>query len=256
MTVKMKISEIFYSIQGEGVNSGTPSVFLRLGMCNLHCWWCDTKYTWLFTEKLYDHVLKDMKRLGKQIPSDTRVYNQKKEIKEMTSEQVYEQITKYPTKHLVLTGGEPTLYHLDKELNKLLERLHNKGWYTEIETNGTIIPNDVFVNLIDQWNISPKLNSSGNEQKIREKPEVYNFYSRLPNAYFKFVIESKEDLTEVLRLIEQYKLSKDKIILMPQATKSYTLKQKSKSLLEICKENGFRFSSRLQIGILEGERGK
>lgn len=252
----MKVSEIFYSIQGEGVNSGTPSVFLRLGMCNLHCWWCDTKYTWLFTERMYNHVLKDMKRLGKQIPPDTRVYNQKREIKEMTPEQVYEQITSHQTKHLVLTGGEPTLYSQDKGINSLLERLHNDNWYIEIETNGTVVPNNSFVDLIHQWNVSPKLESSGNEQRIREKSEVYNFYSKLPNAYFKFVIESREDLTEVLRLIEQYKLSKDKIILMPQATDRATLRQKSKSLIEICKDNGFRFSSRLQTEIWGNERGR
>lgn len=252
----MRVSEIFYSIQGEGTNSGTPSIFLRLGRCNLHCWWCDTKYTWLFTERIHKHVLEDLRRLNKPIPSNIKVYNQEEELKEMTSEQAYKQIISYPTKKLVLTGGEPTLHHTDTSLNNLLQRLHDEDWYIEIETNGTVIPNNKFVDLIDQWNVSPKLENSGNEKRIREKPEVYDFYSKLSNAYFKFVIESGEDLTEVLRLIRQYKLPRDRIILMPQATDSDTLKQKSKFLVEICKENGFRFSSRLQIEIWENERGR
>ena len=177
-------------------------------------------------------------------------------MKELSAEQVYEQIIDYQTKHLVLTGGEPMLYYKDTSLNNLLQRLHNEDRYIEIETNGTIIPNNEFVDLIYQWNVSPKLDSSGNEQRIRESSEAYNFYSKLPNAYFKFVIESQEDLTEVLRLIEQYKLSKDKIILMPQAIDRGTLKQRSKSLVEICKETGFMFSSRLQTEIWGSERGR
>ena len=252
----MKVSEIFYSIQGEGTNNGIPSVFLRLGMCNLHCWWCDTKYTWSFTERIHRQVLEDLRRLNKQIPPNTKIYNQEEELKEMTTEQAYEQIIKYPTKKLVLTGGEPTLYHTDTILNNLLKKLHDEDWHIEIETNGTIIPNNKFVKLIDQWNVSPKLENSGNEKRIREKSEVYNFYSKLSNVYFKFVIESGEDLTEVLRLMNQYKLPHERIILMPQATNSDTLKQKSKFLVEICKKNNFRFSSRLQIEIWKNERGK
>lgn len=197
-----------------------------------------------------------MKLEHKQIPPDTRIYNRKKELKELSAEQVYEQIIGYQTKHLVLTGGEPILYYSDTSLNNVLQRLHNEDWCIEIETNGTIIPNNKFVDLIDRWNVSPKLDSSGNEQIMRESSEAYNFYSKLPNAYFKFVIESREDLTEVLRLIEQYKLPKDKIILIPQAIDSDTLKQRSKSLVEICKENGFRFSSRLQTEIWESERSR
>ena len=58
------VSEIFKSVQGEGVCLGAPTVFLRLAVCNLHCWYCDTKYTWLYSQKTLDEVKQDIDRLG------------------------------------------------------------------------------------------------------------------------------------------------------------------------------------------------
>ena len=80
--------EIFYSVQGEGVHIGKPAVFLRLSLCNLACTWCDTKYTW------------DWKR-----------YDPKKQIIEMSPEEIGREVLRYNCKHLVVTGGEPMIQH-------------------------------------------------------------------------------------------------------------------------------------------------
>ena len=130
----MIISEIFYSVQGEGPNAGKPAVFLRLSGCNLKCKWCDTKYAW-------------------------------NKGKEMTISQVIQKIKKHPCKHLVITGGEPLLQQ-DK-LKALLSKL--KGYTAEIETNGSL-PIKIS-RLIEQINCSPKLKNSGNPQySLRVKP--------------------------------------------------------------------------------------
>ncbi len=116
----MDVSEIFYSVQGEGVNAGLPSVFLRLAVCNLQCSWCDTKYTW-----------------------DWKQYDYNKEVHKMNAEQIKEQILKYGCRHIVITGGEPMLQQ--EELAGLLVSLKKVGFEAEIETNGTILPNDSMV---------------------------------------------------------------------------------------------------------------
>jgi|SRR3989338_747946 len=252
----MKVNEIFYSIQGEGASSGTPAVFLRLALCNLHCWWCDTKYTWLFSKQLRKHVIEDVKRLKKRAPFDIRVYNKMEEIQEMTADEIFAQMSHYPVRRLIVTGGEPLLQQDDRELKKLLQKLHHEGWYIEVETNGTIIPKNDFVKLINQWNVSPKIESSGNEKRIREVPKASKFYSQLSNVYFKYVIDSEKDLTEVLNIIQHYGLRKENIILMPQATDPKTLLQKSRWLADTCKENSFRFSSRLHIDLWGNKRAK
>ena len=82
----MKISEIFKSIQGEGINAGKDVVFLRTALCNLKCSWCDTKYTW-----------------------DWDNYDYSKEVRELSINHVMEQIQQFDIKHLVITGGEPLM---------------------------------------------------------------------------------------------------------------------------------------------------
>jgi 7-carboxy-7-deazaguanine synthase len=102
----MKVSEIFYSIQGEGINVGKPAVFVRLQGCNLRCSFCDSKYTWSL-----------------------------KEGREMLVDDVVKEIKKFKCNHVVWTGGEPSLQISEIEntvLSKLFDYTH------EIETNGTI----------------------------------------------------------------------------------------------------------------------
>lgn len=115
-----RINEIFYSLQGEGYFTGTPAVFLRMSGCNLKCSFCDT-----------DH----------------------EDYTEMSPVQIAEALRAYPARHVVITGGEPSL-QLDQ---MLVDLLHDEGWFIQIETNGTNqLPEE-----IDWVTCSPKPGPTG-----------------------------------------------------------------------------------------------
>ena len=96
-----KINEIFYSIQGEGYRTGTPAVFVRFSGCNLKCHFCDTQHS---------------------------------SGREMSDEEIIKEVCFYPTRFVVLTGGEPGL-QVDQEF---INKLHQAGKFVQIETNGTV----------------------------------------------------------------------------------------------------------------------
>lgn len=222
--------EIFYSVQGEGVNLGTPAVFLRLSLCNLACLWCDTKYTWNWKE-----------------------YDRKQQILEMTPEQVEQEILRYKCEYLVITGGEPLVQQ--GELIQFLRSSSRNGFEVEIETNGTIVPDPRLAELIKHWSVSPKLSNSGNAEPLREIPDCYRYFANLSNCYFKYVIEKIEDLAEVHQLVTRHGLSPDRVILMPQASSTDVLIERSKWLVNLCMSRGYRFSTRLQVLLWGNRRG-
>ena len=187
----MKISEIFKSIQGEGTNAGKPSIFLRTAECNLKCTWCDTKYTW-----------------------DWKNFDYSKEVKEISIKEIREIIERFHLRHLVITGGEPLMQQDD--LAELLVFLKPE-FYVEIETNGTILPNNALSALVDQWNVSPKTKNSGNPLEMCEDNECYAFFSKQKNCYFKYVVENKDDLMEIHHLMKKHRLEKNRVLLMTQA---------------------------------------
>ena len=188
----MKISEIFESIQGEGINAGKQAIFLRTAECNLKCTWCDTKYTW-----------------------DWKNYDYTKEVKEIAIKEIRESLEQSTIRHLVITGGEPLMQQDD--LAELLTFLKPE-FYVEVETNCTILPNNALSALVDQWNVSPKTKNSGNLLELCEKNECYSFFSKQKNCYFKYVVENDNDLTEINNLISKYHLDKNKVLLMPHST--------------------------------------
>lgn len=113
----MRVNEIFYSLQGEGHFTGTPAVFLRLSGCNAKCPFCDT-----------DHF----------------------SFTEMSEQEIVEALQQYPARHVVITGGEPTL----QLTASLLRLLHVAGYFVQIETNGSVaLPDDA---EIDWITCSPK----------------------------------------------------------------------------------------------------
>lgn len=110
-----RVNEIFYSLQGEGYYTGTPAVFLRLSGCNRACHFCDTDFA---------------------------------EFTEMTAAQICDSIAQYPSRHLVITGGEPAL-QVDSDLLRAIKALR---FYVQIETNGSLpVPPE-----IDWVTCSPK----------------------------------------------------------------------------------------------------
>lgn len=222
--------EIFHSIQGEGISAGTPAVFLRLAFCNLRCSWCDTKYTW-----------------------DWEHHNKEREVIGMSVQEIVERLSVPGCGRLVVTGGEPLIQQ--KALIELLAALKGKEFYIEIETNGTIVPDGDLICLIDQWNVSPKLENSGNPLHLREIAEVYSFFTNLSSSYFKYVIQAEYDLSEVHDLIGKYNIPRERVILMPEATNEETLIERGRWLAEVCKEEGYKFSTRLQVLLWRNKRG-
>lgn len=222
--------EIFFSVQGEGVNAGRPAVFLRLALCNLACTWCDTKYTW-----------------------DWQQYDPGEQTMEMSPGDIERQILGYDCRYLVVTGGEPLVQQ--RQLIGLLQSLRNKGFSIEVETNGTIVPDPELVDLIDHWSVSPKLENSGNSLSLREIPECYRFFDSLPSSHFKYVIQNEHDVVELQDIMLKYNLPPAKIVLMPEGQNREVLLERSRWLVELCKSHGFLFSTRLQILLWGDKRG-
>jgi len=176
----MKISEIFYSIEGEGIEVGIPETFIRLTGCNLRCAWCDTKY-----------ALENGEEMG---------------IKEIIQE-----VSRYPCKSISITGGEPLLQK--KELLELVRQLKGLDYWIQINTNGTIFDKEVF-NLSDLISMDCKCPSSGMESD----PEVLrktkdSFDSKLQ---FKFVISNKKDYLYAKNVVLTSLKSGAKIVFQPE----------------------------------------
>ena len=164
----------------------------------------------------------------------------------MGIESIYNEISKFGLKHLVITGGEPLLQQLS--IIELLKKLGQK-WYVEIETNGTIIPKPELINLVDQFNFSPKLTNSGADLKEIYKKTIPEL-NKIKQSWFKFVIDEPNDLKEI-----DDKIDKKKIILMPQATTKEEILKKGQWINKYCIDKGYLFSTRdhiLKYGKMRG----
>lgn len=242
------LPEIFHTLQGEGITAGVPAVFVRASLCNLHCVWCDTDYTWNFEgtpwphEKDGEHGYKKFDRHEYQV--------------EMTPADVAAAIKEYDCRRLVVTGGEPLVQQ--EEFMDVLEILKawDPRWVNELETNGTIRPDEDFDGLIAQYNVSPKLANSGNEIDLRIKSEALSFFAASPKAWFKFVVNAPSDLKEIAALRDQFGFPPERIILMPEGRNSKALQLRRQWIADRCRDLGYRFSDRLQIELWGDEKGR
>jgi len=219
----LRIAELFYSIQGEGSLVGVPSFFIRTSGCNLRCSWCDTPYTSWQPEGV-----------------------------EMGLDRILDEVRAHPTRHVVVTGGEPLIQR--RQIAPFVSALKGQGFRFEIETNGTVLPGELG-DLIDQWNVSPKLRNSGNEGLERMPEAALRDFAARGNAFFKFVVCDPGDLEEVEEFRARFDVPPIRVVLMPEGTTAAALNARSPWLAEICAERGYRFSSRLHILIWGDKRG-
>ncbi len=185
----MNVMEIYRSIQGEGTLMGVPTTFVRFFACNLRCSWCDTKYSWSVRE-------------GGTWES-------------ISPQEVSERVRALRARHVVLTGGEPTL---QKELAHLAQLLKDREHHLTVETNATIFP-AAAVPLVDLWSLSPKLSSAG-ENYLRY-PVIERFLEGLrpDQQQWKFVIRDDTDERALRDLLTRYPVFAERrlpVILQPE----------------------------------------
>ncbi|MCX6958895.1 MAG: 7-carboxy-7-deazaguanine synthase QueE [Verrucomicrobia bacterium] len=231
----MRISEIFHSIQGEGLLLGVPSVFVRTSGCNLRCRWCDTPYaSW------------------------------NPEGKEMDLPEIMERVRSYDCPHVVLTGGEPMAASGIKALAATLRAV---GIHITIETAGTISPGGIACDLAS---LSPKLANSTPDlemagawrerhESTRLQPDVIRQWLERGSSQLKFVVTRVEDLPEIEELLNEVGaipgFARDRVLLMPEGTDVETLRERGPLVAELCLEHGFRFAPRIQIELFGNTRG-
>jgi len=226
----LKVNEVFGpTIQGEGPSQGRYVMFLRLALCNLSCQWCDTKYTW-----------------------DWKNYDRTKEIHELDNDVLLRQLDD-PCEAVVISGGEPLLQQ--RKLLNLVGGLKKKNYWVEIETNGTIVPERVLLDLVDQVNCSPKLSNSGDSRRRRIKSEALKVLSESSKVYFKFVIGSLHDIDEVLEYVETFKIKPSHVYLMPLGKTREELQATSSMARLLAREYSFIYSSRLHVELYGTKRG-
>lgn len=153
----MKISEIFYSIEGEGIEIGRPEIFVRLAGCNLRCNWCDTPYAL-------------------------------ENGKEMSVIQIIQEVGRYPCKSISITGGEPLLQK--EELLELVKKLKELDYWIQINTNGTIFDEEIF-ELVDLISMDCKCPSSGMRSDLKVLRKTRDLFGS--KSQFKFIISNEED---------------------------------------------------------------
>lgn len=230
----MLISEIFYSVQGEGSLVGVPSVFVRTSGCNLRCAWCDTPYaSW------------------------------NPEGSEMSVESIIAEVEKHPTRFVVVTGGEPMIA---KGIRELLAALKARGKHITIETAATIMPDGVACDLASMSpklpNSTPSVEQAGkawNErhEATRWRPDVVAAWCAAYDFQLKFVVSSEADLEQINALLAEAKLQPppEKILLMPEGRTLEELHRLNPLIVEWCKARGWRYCSRLHIDLFGNKRG-
>lgn len=230
----MLISEIFFSLQGEGELAGVPSVFVRTSGCNLRCTWCDTPYASSHPDGVQKNVAK-----------------------------IVTEVLRHPAQHVVLTGGEPMLA---PNLPVLASALRAAGKHITIETAATVLPNGIACDLAS---LSPKLRNSTpppeqfgpgwseRHEAHRWQPEVVAQWMVGYNYQLKFVVAAEADVAEIETLLAQLPTPppRHKVLLMPEGRTKDELATRTAWLTTLCRDRGYRFAPRLHIDWFGNKRG-
>lgn len=228
----MKISELFYSIQGEGKLAGVPSVFVRTSGCNLRCTWCDTPYaSW------------------------------NPEGEEQSVEEILGRVKETGAMHVVVTGGEPMIH---AEVEPLCAALVEAGLHVTVETAGTVF-RPVAMSLLS---LSPKLANSTpwkreggrfarlHEEKRLSVKAMQRLIDAAPEVQIKVVVSAPDDLVEIDAVLTRlHGWTPADILLMPEGTDAATLDGRATWLADVCKSTGYRFCPRLHVYLYGNTRG-
>jgi 7-carboxy-7-deazaguanine synthase len=226
----VNISEIFYSLQGEGELIGVPSVFVRTSGCNLRCTWCDTPYT-----------------------------SWQPEVNEVPLSEIVDAVKRHPASHVIVTGGEPMIAPSIVELTTLLREA---GLHITIETAGTLYA----AVCCDLMSISPKLSNSipydreggrwaAQHKRLRLQPDVLRRLLENYHSQVKFVVSHPDDMPEIFAIKDALSIPASTVVLMPEGTTRDTVRERGVWLAEICKDHGFRYSTRLHVELWGDRRG-
>lgn len=231
----MRVIEIFHSLQGEGILSGTPSVFVRLAGCPLRCRWCDTRYAWDFSA-------------GDEYGMDDLV----------------EAIEKHPCGHVVITGGEPMVgpdLAAREGLADLTSHLRARRMHVTIETAGGLFVPDLACDLMS---ISPKTTNSApaeptlavaHERRRTDLGALAGLIEAYP-CQLKFVVETADDIGEIHRILDRLPpVPSDRVLLMPQARTRDELLARAPAVVQLCRQTGYRFGHRLHVLLWSDRRG-
>lgn len=209
------INEIFQTIQGEGVFTGLPAIFVRLQGCPVGCPWCDTRHTWVVDP-------------ARQVPVSQVLdcSNESDGWSPMSGAQVLASFAElgYRAKHVVITGGEPCLY----DLNELSETLHQAGYQLQIETSGT---SEILTHPATWVTVSPKIGMAGGLTVLPSALARANEIKH-PVAMMRHV-EELDDLLSGAQLREDVVIALQPISQKPRATEL---------AMEVCIERNWRLS--------------
>ena len=264
---KLLISSDFYSVQGEGISSGVPSYFVRLGICNLTCGMSRAFTNMLMKEKsLEDGEIfeGDLHKEGKATwtcdsTSQWLWRGEDKEfqylIDQWLEQGIYQEILD-GTIHIIWTGGEPTIKGHQESIANFTSYWFDKSGgyldlfkpYYEIETNGTVVIDDRLWGSLDQINCSPKLSNSGMTEKQRINPDAIKRIMEHSNYQFKFVISNEEDVKELFRdFVVPFSIPLKNVVCMPGLDDVADFEERTQFCLEMAKKYKFRGLTRLHI---------
>jgi len=280
----IKVSELFYSVQGEGRYMGVPSIFLRVFGCNFHCQGFGMPRGELSKEREAIDP-KEHTEYGK-LPLVTtgcdsyaswdprfKHLSPKLEIDAIV-DRIMELLPhgKWRDEHLVITGGEPLL-GWQREYSKLLDHPKMQG-LKEItfETNGTQALTEEFADYLEEWywrhptnmdrevtfSVSAKLPCSGHTFEEAIKPDVLNGYAGIGYTYLKFVVATEEDIKDAETAVELFRAGVDPflmreipIYLMPVGGVETVYSLNAKNVALAALERGWRYSDRLQVPLFK-----
>jgi organic radical activating enzyme len=281
---KIKIAELFYSIQGEGRYMGVPSVFLRTFGCNFKCAGfgmprgevsheaTDIAATHTMIESFQKY--EDLPLVSTGCDSYASWHPDFKDLSPMlTSEAIADRIMEilpqdhWKEEHLVITGGEPLLgwqrAYPDLINNSKMRDLKE----ITFETNGTQKLTPEFKGFLAKWNsvvgreltfsVSAKLPCSGEKWDEAILPEVVCEYEEVGTAYLKFVIATEQDFADAECAIAAYRSAgfKGHVYLMPVGGVESVYAMNNKNVAILAMKNGLRYSDRLQVPLFKNEWG-